>query len=326
MKRKPTPAQIAARERFAEMARSGAFKKAAKAKAKPKQSSDKNLMISQAILERVQSGQSVKSAYDAVLGKGAYERLAGELYNEIRKTKSNPAKKTVSQKISQLSREGYPQKQAVAIALSEERAGKVKRNPMRVSGAFVPRYEGAQFEVGSYYETRFPGDANLKVGATIISRTDKTVKVKGTDSMMKSSYRVSEDERGNEGFYPYGRSSLSPYIQATDLARRSNPRASNPIVLVTDSKPSKRKANPLRGAAIGRYACIMPEPSGMAYGIDERTPVTIRFSASELKRAYKCYLIPANVRESAGYKRLIAQQKEVYMSLAELKQLFRSFI
>jgi len=72
MKRKPTPAQIAARERFAEMARSGAFK---------------------------------------------------------RKAKRNPAKKTVSQKISQLTREGYPQKQAVAIALSEERAGKVRRNP-----------------------------------------------------------------------------------------------------------------------------------------------------------------------------------------------------
>jgi len=78
MKRKPTPAQLAARERFAEMARSGAFKrKAAKA----------------------------------------------------RKAKANPAKKTVSQKISQLTREGYPQKQAVAIALNEQRAGKVKRNP-----------------------------------------------------------------------------------------------------------------------------------------------------------------------------------------------------
>ena len=80
MKRKPTPAQIAARERFAEMARSGAFKKKA--------------------------------------------------------AKRNPRKKTVSEKISQLSREGYPQKQAVAIALSEERAGKVKRNP-RASNPIV---------------------------------------------------------------------------------------------------------------------------------------------------------------------------------------------
>jgi len=45
--------------------------------------------------------------------------------------KSNPAKKTVSQKISQLVHEGYPQKQAVAVALNEQRAGKVKRNPAR---------------------------------------------------------------------------------------------------------------------------------------------------------------------------------------------------
>jgi len=43
--------------------------------------------------------------------------------------KTNPAKKTVSQKISQLVHEGYPQRQAVAVALSEQRSGKVKRNP-----------------------------------------------------------------------------------------------------------------------------------------------------------------------------------------------------
>jgi hypothetical protein len=46
------------------------------------------------------------------------------------KRKANPKKKTVSEKISQLVHEGYPQKQAVAVALSEERAGKVKRNPV----------------------------------------------------------------------------------------------------------------------------------------------------------------------------------------------------
>lgn len=43
--------------------------------------------------------------------------------------KSNPAKKTVSQKISQLVHEGYSQRQAVAVALNEQRKGKVKRNP-----------------------------------------------------------------------------------------------------------------------------------------------------------------------------------------------------
>lgn len=77
-KAKPSAAQIAARERFAEMARSGAL-------------------------------------------------------NRKRQIKSNPGNKTVSQKISQLVHEGYPQKQAVAIALSEQRAGKVKKNPMITS-------------------------------------------------------------------------------------------------------------------------------------------------------------------------------------------------
>jgi hypothetical protein len=42
---------------------------------------------------------------------------------------TNPRKKTVSQKISQLVHEGYPQRQAVAVALNEQRKGKVKRNP-----------------------------------------------------------------------------------------------------------------------------------------------------------------------------------------------------
>ena len=133
-KKKASPAQLAARKKFAEMARSGAFKKA--------------------------------------------KRAADRDKNPAKTAKRKPAKKTVSQKISQLVHEGYPQKQAVAVALSEKRAGKVKSNPM-----------GEKFVVGKYYETRSIGDQNIKIGATVLSRTDKTIKVKGTDGLMKSSYR-----------------------------------------------------------------------------------------------------------------------------------------
>jgi hypothetical protein len=77
-KAKPSAAQIAARERFAEMARSGALNRK----------------------------------------------------RQIAK-KVNPGKKTVSQKISQLVHEGYPQKQSIAIALSKQRRGKVKANPSK---------------------------------------------------------------------------------------------------------------------------------------------------------------------------------------------------
>jgi hypothetical protein len=75
----PSPAQLAARARFAEMARNGSLNRKRQIAAK--------------------------------------------------KRAKNPVKKTVSQKISQLVHEGYPQKQAVAVALNEQRAGKVKRNP-----------------------------------------------------------------------------------------------------------------------------------------------------------------------------------------------------
>jgi hypothetical protein len=83
--RTPSPAQLAARKRFAEMARNGS-------------------------LNRKRQIAAKKKAAAAA-------------------PKTNPRKKTVSQKISQLVHEGYPQKQAVAVALNEQRAGKVKRNP-----------------------------------------------------------------------------------------------------------------------------------------------------------------------------------------------------
>jgi hypothetical protein len=83
----PSAAQLAARARFAEMARSGS-------------------------LNRKRQIAAKKRAAEAA-------------------PKKNPAKKTVSQKISQLRHEGYPQKQAVAVALNEQRAGKVKRNPTK---------------------------------------------------------------------------------------------------------------------------------------------------------------------------------------------------
>ena len=81
--RTPSPAQLAARARFAEMARNGSLNRKRQIAAK--------------------------------------------------KRAKNPVKKTVSQKISQLVHEGYPQKQAVAVALNEQRAGKVKRNPQAKS-------------------------------------------------------------------------------------------------------------------------------------------------------------------------------------------------
>jgi len=151
-KRKPTPAQRAARERFAEMARSGAFKKAGGRKANPVgnlanlKKRYQTLLLTMADLRDDLKGRKkglpddefAQGYSDAELSEliAKYQTKAQDLREAIAmyegQRKTNPAKKTrktVSQKISQLTREGYPQRQAVAIALNEERAGKVRRNP-----------------------------------------------------------------------------------------------------------------------------------------------------------------------------------------------------
>ena len=149
MKRKPTPAQIAARERFAEMARSGAFKK--KAKRNPA------------------------------------------------KIKRNP--------------------------ISGQEAGEFR---MTVNGKSVTRFFAHDNDpwANSYgFNYRLLSNV-VKVGSPV--RFTKTRAIVAIDEAADGSPVTETWEIRDLKFY------------------KSNPRASNPIVLVTDSKPSKRKANPVK--------------------------------------------------------------------------------
>jgi hypothetical protein len=91
--------------------------------------------------------------------------------------KTNPTKKTVSQKISQLVHEGYPQRQAVAVALSEQRAGKVKRNPMGEIQAYAIT---RNFKVLGIFQTK--QDA-IKAAQGISDATGKTLAIKPVQVM-----------------------------------------------------------------------------------------------------------------------------------------------
>jgi hypothetical protein len=171
--RTPTPAQLAARARFAEMARSGSLNRKRQIAAKKRASNPitrapRGFVLADEYTIEVFNPRGMKP-YDAVFmktvggagepkydltilksssgfmvatGSKVYEgefptaaAAATWLMDWYKANKrpaarrSNPAKKTVSQKISQLVHEGYPQRQAVAVALTEQRKGKVKRNP-----------------------------------------------------------------------------------------------------------------------------------------------------------------------------------------------------
>jgi len=156
----PSPAQLAARARFAEMARSGSLNRKRQIAAKKNASVKKNpvgykyrsYLDEYATKTDDELRYIIKDASEAAIAMRGHSPASEEKYldqvndastilyrrrhglDEITaepkaKRKRNPVKKTVSQKISQLVHEGYPQKQAVAVALNEQRAGKVKRNP-----------------------------------------------------------------------------------------------------------------------------------------------------------------------------------------------------
>ena len=40
--------------------------------------------ISKAIIEKISCGMEVKQAIDAVLGSGAFDKLAGEIYDDLK--------------------------------------------------------------------------------------------------------------------------------------------------------------------------------------------------------------------------------------------------
>jgi hypothetical protein len=117
------------------------------------------------------------------------------------------------------------------------------------------------------------------------------------------------------------------------MGRRSNPVKSGKKT--TSKNPSKRSST--RSAVVPNprakkpaklsYVCIAPiEYSGSKYGIDERTPVTLKFSPREMKLAYKCYKLPAAIVQSKEFQEFANDHIVIYMSIAELKTMLRKFI
>ena len=237
--KKASPAQLAARKKFAEMARTGAFKKR---KSNPKTS---NTALAN-WLDQIASGDTFSetklkealkhpavTAEDKIVIKAA---LIGKPYShtdlydaaihirQYGKRAANPRKKTVSQKISQLTHEGYPQKQAVAVALSEQRAGKVKRNPMKhIAGEH-------DFNLGNNYYARITMTGNNEYYAVIFKRYVESNGFVSEDIVpdYKPRYFVSAKSAVNS-FMKYATKNLKPNPTRQRATRRTavmqNPRA-----------------------------------------------------------------------------------------------------
>lgn len=49
----------------------------------------KAIQLSAAILKLVLEGKAVDQAFDAVIGEGAYKKMAGQIYDELRAKSNN---------------------------------------------------------------------------------------------------------------------------------------------------------------------------------------------------------------------------------------------
>lgn len=369
--RKATPAQLAARERFAEMARSGAFKRKAKAAPKRKKNPisygldgvvnitdtyERSVASSRGLAEHYANQLRMRGRDDIVYvvfgitpeakkQAGRYKNgvtitldprnyeiayafhpTQGEISRQLKAQRDaerrayarerigrmpNPAKKTVSQKISQLVREGYPQPQAVAIALSEERKGKVKKNPLGVSGG---RYEIRRLDKSNAIDSVY---TTLTHAKSAIDEIDRPA----------GSFYIVDTETGKHYFsfqaetkYPHieirGTAMQKAYDRNPVEAKERKPR----VVLITNPKG--------RDAVKYAYALVLDD-GGFTYGMDARTPVTFEFSQRDRKRGvYTSYALPSaavlNPDFQAMVKSLPGQQ---YIgTLTELRALVKKFI
>jgi hypothetical protein len=109
-----------------------------------------------------------------------------------KKYMTNPRKKTVSQKISQLEHEGYPHKQSIAIALSEMRKRKVTRNPVKKIRAYKGHKDFAGYAVKEHGSDKWIGwfteqKKAVALAHEIADKTGKSIEVVRSQ-IVKSTY------------------------------------------------------------------------------------------------------------------------------------------
>lgn len=252
-KRKPTPAQLAARERFAEMARSGAF-------AKGRKRNPADAAPYTVTWKSTASGRMQTSNY----------RTKAEAVRDAQSLAAEGAKNVEVSKYS-------PATGAVAVEWR-------KTNPS------IPA--NIKREAEQYADNKRMWDEYIDPDATT-----------PFDS-------VSRSERVRLALEVMGYKPPRP-------VRKTNPAR----------KAAGVRRNPASTAPF-KFVCIAPlEYSGSKYGIDERTPVTLKFAKTEpaASTVYACYQLPASVVKNDDFQNFAYHNKVLYMSIAQLRTVLKGY-
>jgi hypothetical protein len=119
------------------------------------------------------------------------------------------------------------------------------------------------------------------------------------------------------GIHPAGSYGNRPIYTTRRAALKSNPAR----------KAAGVRRNPASTARF-KFVCIAPlEYSGSKYGIDERTPVTLKFAKTEpaASTVYACYQLPAAVVNNDDFQNFAYHNKVLYMSIAQLRTVLKGY-
>lgn len=351
-----TAKQIAARKRFAEMARSGELARMRKKATRVSNPASKQLKMKIRGSETPDNPEGIVVTEAGAL-KFAKQNMPNDLkragfvpsvvagargwsINYGMKVKNNPAK-TVSEEISRQVRKGKPQKQAVAIALEMEREGKVKKNPMSLVAETIYRQLGANKFVAMTGAKNFVyGDKYLMFSIPRNASPFNSVQIEYIPG--KDTYDVNFMKVTRAG----GVAKSDPYndVYAEQLqelfrmvtgletslgtmGRRSNPTATRaPARSRTKLISNGRENNPVTKDVF--FANVVDD-GGFEFGMDDRTPVTFKFSNREMKRGvYRSFALPHVVTTNPMFQAFVRTlpQATIIVSLKKLKEMLRQYI
>lgn len=303
---KASPAQLAARKRFAEMARSGAFKKANKRKANP---------ITETVIWGLAPGETRDYMEEIMYGGG--QKLTKEQVDKV---------------IEAATKAGYHSFRIGGIDMTKK--------PNFVSAVKTTKRKTNPSETGMRYQifkSNGPLDSEYRTLAQMQSALDEidrkpSGRYYGYDKAFGRTYhsfahnQPSEVVKNNP-MHKYtvlhrGTANVAGQVTASG-PQAAKQKVAEKLGIPTLAYLVAKKRNPTKTQDI--YFVSIMNQDGLEYGVDRRTPVTYTFSAKEPKKAYRSFGLPFNVTSNPKFQEFAKRNKTIIASLNEIVEMMQGF-
>lgn len=318
--KKPSPAQLAARAKFADMARMGGFAK--------KKARTANKMASQTPKLNPKTGLYANiNAKKKRIAAGSGEKMrkpgqpgrptAKAFVDAAKTAKNNPITETVIYGLAPGETRDYMEE------IMYGGGQKLTKDQVDMVIAAATKAGYHSIRVSGIDMTKIPNFANA-----IKKTRRKTNPMQGALLRLHGNMYGQVRQDGN-GLYTAtvlqkvntGIGEEMDFYESKEFKTKAG--AARFLANHGKTKSNPAKSNPAKKSKPYCYLCILS--GGDQYGLDERTAVSMAFSSTLMRHAYKCYAIPPKVEKNPAFQAYAGSQQMFYMSLAEMKKKLQQF-